>query len=180
MIFRRKHSEPFLNEERFKLPRETIDISKRHTNLLDITPEDIKKNKQGFDFERFEKPVKEPTAVEKPFEEVKEIKEEIPEELPSLEIPEAKEEKEEFEEVKPVVKERVGFKPIFVNISEYENSLAHISQSKNILSDIDRSIETSNDIKNIKDSEFEKFHNKLEDIERKLLYVDRKIFEVVQ
>ena len=67
--------------------------------------------------------------------------------------------------------------PLFVNMDGYKEILGDIDNMKNELKDAEELIGRLNDIKNAKDKEFEKWRSELEDIQRKLLYVDKVIFE---
>ena len=67
--------------------------------------------------------------------------------------------------------------PIFVKIDEYKDILdviallkAKISEAKSILGKI-------NEIKNVEDKEIETWANELEEVERKLYYIDRTLLE---
>ncbi len=67
--------------------------------------------------------------------------------------------------------------PVFVKIDEYKNVLdtmglikAKIQQAKETLAKI-------NQLKNEEDAELELWHNSLEEVERKIEFVDRTLFE---
>lgn len=67
--------------------------------------------------------------------------------------------------------------PIFVRIDEYKDILdvislikAKISESKTILTRI-------NELKNAEDNEIEVWSNELEEVERRINFVDRTLFE---
>lgn len=67
--------------------------------------------------------------------------------------------------------------PIFVKIDEYKDVLdtialikAKIKESKTVLGKI-------NELKNSEDNEIEVWRNELEEIERRITYIDRTLFE---
>ncbi len=76
-----------------------------------------------------------------------------------------------FERPKP----REG--PIFVNVGNYKESLSNVNIIRNKIKESMDTLEKLNEIKNSKDKYFEQFRSKLEDLQRKSLYVDKNLFE---
>ena len=68
-------------------------------------------------------------------------------------------------------------KPIFVEVNDYKQILDYINEIKNNIKKSDNILTTLQDIKSAKEKEFEKWHNVLEDIQRKLIYIDNTLFE---
>jgi hypothetical protein len=85
-----------------------------------------------------------------------------------------------FEQVTKEEKRKQIKGPIFVNVMSYKDSLSNISVIKSKIKDNERCIERLNEIKNQKDKCFEQFRSKLEDLQRKSLYVDKSLFEGVK
>jgi len=68
-------------------------------------------------------------------------------------------------------------KPFFVKVDDYRSILEGTTLIKNNLKEADEIISRLNELKNEGDREFEKWREKLEDVQRKLIYVDKVIFE---
>jgi len=68
--------------------------------------------------------------------------------------------------------------PIFIKKERYKNVIGGINIIKNKISDCDRIVESLEQIKNSKDKEFAKWSSNLEDMQRKLMVVEKSLFEV--
>lgn len=66
---------------------------------------------------------------------------------------------------------------IFVNVDEYKEILNGTSNIMNNLKEAEEVVSRLNELKLEKDKEFEKWRGKLEDVERKLIFIDKTIFE---
>jgi len=84
------------------------------------------------------------------------------------------EEKHEADE-KP--RREVPTEPVFVNVGSYKGIMDSVVVIKNNLKEAEEVIERMNGIKNEEDKEFEKWRQSLEDVQRKISYVDKVIFE---
>lgn len=99
-----------------------------------------------------------PELEELPPEVKAEIKEAPAEIIPEIEIPEAKE------------------KPIFINLDKYKAVIETLNTMRSNLLKYSELPTKMADIKISKDTTYEKFRNVLEDVERKLLYIDKNVF----
>jgi len=82
------------------------------------------------------------------------------------------EEKEIEKQEKPVLD-----KPIFVKADDYKSILGAMTVIKSKIEDSEKILTEINDLKNTKDKSFEQWRNELEDIQRKLLYIDKTLYE---
>lgn len=126
-------------------------------------------------------------SVSQPPGKLPEISEELPE-MPELpEIPEApgvipdieefipEKKPGELPDIKvPAVK---GKQPLFINLDEYRELMEHLNKAKSALTEYTGVSSKLSELKTSKDNSYEKFRNTLEAIERKLLYIDKVIFE---
>ncbi len=113
---------------------------------------------------------KELEDVFKPVSEV--AKPEIPE-MPDLpEIPAF--EREEPELIKPVMPHG----PVFIKSNDFQDVLAKISQIKQNIHQTEDIFNKLNDIKNEKDKIFGQWKESQEDVQRKLLYIEKALYEV--
>lgn len=134
----------------------------------------------------FPKPPEPPKELPPLFEE------KVPEELPDfpefehkeLLLPEIPQPKEiEVKEEAPLMKmekpeiPRHEKGPIFVEVNDFKKMLEEVTHIKNELKSGDTSAEKTLDIKNEQDRKFTKFKSIVEDLERKILYVDKTLFE---
>lgn len=94
---------------------------------------------------------------------------------PPAPIEEPTEEEPERKEPEPVMAETRG--PLFVKIDDYKAILHGISVVKNNVDEANNIIKRLGTIRTEKDKEFEKWKSKLEDLNRKLVYIDKTIFE---
>ncbi len=68
-------------------------------------------------------------------------------------------------------------KPLFVNIDDYRELISQLSNAKSLLAENAGFAARVNNLKVSRDEAYEKFRGALETIERKLLYMDKIIFE---
>ena len=99
--------------------------------------------------------------------------------IPTLPIHEVKP-KEEIKKPEAIVKEKrfpsIG-KEMFVKADQYKEILEGVDTIKRKVRESEKILDRLNEIKNIKDKEFEKWRSLLEDIERKSIYIDKNLFE---
>ena len=67
--------------------------------------------------------------------------------------------------------------PIYVEVDEYRDVLDVINMIKNKIQEAKDTLGDINKIKNEEDTELERWHLDLEEIERKMEYVDKALFE---
>jgi hypothetical protein len=67
--------------------------------------------------------------------------------------------------------------PVFVRIDDYKDILDVISMIKNKMAEAKETLGKINELKNEEDAELELWQTGIEEIERKLDYVDRSLFE---
>jgi hypothetical protein len=70
-----------------------------------------------------------------------------------------------------------GEMPIFVKLDEYKDILDIINLIKNKMDEAKSILGKINELKNEEDSELEIWKNKLEEVERKINFVDKTLFE---
>jgi hypothetical protein len=87
------------------------------------------------------------------------------------------EKKEIKPEKKQLLEKQMPKKPIFVKSDDYKQILDSISIIRNKLKETESIAARLNEIKNMKDKEFERWRSELEDIQRKTLYIDKTLFE---
>jgi hypothetical protein len=85
-----------------------------------------------------------------------------------LEVPEAEEKKVE-----------IAKKESFVSMSNYGEVLSNINVIRGVLTGTTDSINKALQIKNIRDSEFESWQGSLQDIGKRLMQIDKSLFERV-
>lgn len=68
-------------------------------------------------------------------------------------------------------------KPLFINVASYRDLMEQLNNAKSVLTEYAGFSAKLNEIKISKDNSYEKWRNVLEAIERKLLYLDKIIFE---
>jgi hypothetical protein len=99
------------------------------------------------------------------------------EEAPMPELEEAPAEMPEPEE-RPVKARPVTRKePLFVNVEDYQNVLTSINYVRSKLGEAEDLVRKLNDIKAVEEKNFEAWRNQLEDVQRKLAYVENVVFE---
>jgi len=67
-------------------------------------------------------------------------------------------------------------KPIFIKVDKYRAILRELSNIKSIIKNANFSISALHSLKESEDSELEEWRSRIEDIERKLIYVDDSLF----
>ncbi|MDP7323133.1 MAG: hypothetical protein QF632_00050 [Candidatus Woesearchaeota archaeon] len=77
----------------------------------------------------------------------------------------------------PPSPEELGVIPSYVKVEDFKDMLGGIQIVKTNLKQCDEIFERLNQVKNDEDKEFEKWRSKLEDLQRKLIYVDKVLFE---
>lgn len=125
-----------------------------------------------------EEPAELPTfpSVEEPEVEVKEKEPEMVEEAPSS-VEEM--EKESISGVKESLEEREGLeltKPLFIEAKLYKGIIDDISVLKNTLKDSADELMKMGDLKDDREKNYSVWHKQIEDIQRKLIYVDNSLF----
>jgi hypothetical protein len=100
-------------------------------------------------------------------------------EAPKIEVPEMPELPDIPEiEVKPEMHEhKVLEGPIFIRSRDYQEIMGKVSKIKDNIQQTEDVFKRMNEIKNEKDKIFGKWKNSLEDIGRKLTYVEKSLFE---
>ncbi len=128
----------------------------------------------------------EPESIESAPETIPEISEEIsvselseipeaPGIIPDIEELGAEEHMAETPELR--FSARRTTKPLFINVDNYRELMEQLSNAKSVLAEHAGFSSKLGDIKVSKDESYEKFRGNLEAIERKLLYIDKIIFE---
>ena len=69
------------------------------------------------------------------------------------------------------------FKPGFVEQKDYKDVLDELSQVDAVIKQSQENLKELNEIKAESDTKLQEWRNNLEDIERKLLYIDKTLFE---
>ncbi len=67
--------------------------------------------------------------------------------------------------------------PVFVKIDEYKDVLEVMGLIKDKIEDARSTLGKINELKNEEDSELELWNSRLEDIEKKLEFIDRSLFQ---
>jgi len=67
--------------------------------------------------------------------------------------------------------------PLFVKIEEYKDVLDVVNMIKSKIADAKRTLGKINELKNEEDAELESWRSTLEDMERKVEFVDKALFE---
>lgn len=67
--------------------------------------------------------------------------------------------------------------PVFVKIDDYKDVLEVINIIKNKVVDAKKTLDKINELKNDEDSELELWHNALNEIEHKVDFIDKTLFE---
>jgi len=88
------------------------------------------------------------------------------------------EEKQEVESLES--REHVDVsRPLFIQVALYKRMLAELAEGVNVLKNNETILLKLNDLRNAGDKQFEAWRLNLEDIERKLVFVDKTLFEKV-
>jgi len=124
-----------------------------------------------------------------PIPDLEELEKELPplrklgeKELPALNLPKIEHEKEPKIAAAPLEKPKeieVGTKktPTFIKVSSYKEILDNVNLMKSKLKESEDCLAKLDEIKNSKDKYLEQFRVKLEDLQKKSLYVDKNLFE---
>jgi len=164
------------------LPPNPMQTNSRHIDYLDINPQslpkDIVSNKESPQQEqKIDNPFKlepiEAPRIEEKFEtkqeESKEIEEinnvEVPEEIPELDIP------YEIEKIESEIKG-----PLHIQVDNYKNIVENMAKIKDELIEAEGILLRLEEIKTQKDFISNSLKDSFEDVERKLTYLDNKIF----
>ncbi len=91
-----------------------------------------------------------------------------------LEEEELAEEEKESIQLRKYHKDQTS--PIYVEIDDYSKMLEDIGIVKDTIKSADNRLVSLQDIHAEKEKEFKKWHNALEDVERKLLFIDKVLF----
>ncbi len=67
--------------------------------------------------------------------------------------------------------------PVFVRIEEYKDVLYIMKMIKNKIDEAKETLGKINELKNEEDAELELWHTGLEEVERKVAFVDKVLFE---
>ena len=67
--------------------------------------------------------------------------------------------------------------PVFVKIDEYKEVIDIMNLIKNKLNEAKKVLNSIYDIKNQEDAELDEWGNELEEVERKVNFIDNKLFE---
>ena len=67
--------------------------------------------------------------------------------------------------------------PVFVRIEEYKEVLDVMNMIKNKIEDAKETLGKINELKNEEDAELELWHTGLDEVERKIMFVDKTLFE---
>lgn len=84
------------------------------------------------------------------------------------------EEKAELEELE---KREFTGKPLYVLISQYKQVISEANEARNILKANEENSMNLNTIKNKTDKEFEVWRQNMEDIQRKIIFINKTLFE---
>ena len=67
--------------------------------------------------------------------------------------------------------------PVYVRIEEYKDVLDVIHMIKNKLEEAKETLGKINELKNEEDAELELWHTGIEEVERKIIFVNKELFE---
>lgn len=67
--------------------------------------------------------------------------------------------------------------PVYVRIEEYKDVLDIMNMIRNKIEDAKETLAKINELKNEEDAELELWHTGLEEVERKIIFVDKTLFE---
>ena len=67
--------------------------------------------------------------------------------------------------------------PVYVRIEEYKDVLDVMNMIRNKIDDAKETLAKINELKNEEDAELELWHTGLEEVERKVIFVDKTLFE---
>lgn len=67
--------------------------------------------------------------------------------------------------------------PVFIKIDEYKDVLDILDLTKAKIKEARSLVEKINELKNAEDSELNAWHNSLDDVEKRVLFIDKTLFE---
>ncbi len=67
--------------------------------------------------------------------------------------------------------------PVYVRIEEYKDVLDVMNMIRNKIDEAKETLAKINELKNEEDAELELWHTGLEEVERKVIFVDKTLFE---
>lgn len=70
--------------------------------------------------------------------------------------------------------------PVFVRIEEYRDVLDIVNMIKNKIEEAKETLGKIHELKNEEDAELELWHTGIEEVERKIMFVDKTLFEPSQ
>ena len=70
-----------------------------------------------------------------------------------------------------------GGAPVYVRIEEYKDVLDIMNMIRNKIESAKETLAKINELKNEEDAELELWHTGLEEVERKIVFVDKTLFE---
>jgi len=76
------------------------------------------------------------------------------------------------------LKERAPVRPVFVEVERFKDVLDDLNSAKILLKDGAEIMSKLEEIRLEKDKNFDKWKTQLEDIQRKLIFIDRTLFEI--
>lgn len=142
---------------------------------------DIETPKFAFPAKRDKEEIKKAIEVtQKPGKnEMKDIEEEhVPEELPSLGEPASHQSfEEDVEEPFEMHNLKKSKGPVFVRSDRFMLIKKGLSHLKDNMKNVDNILAKINDIKNRQDADLDSWHSAVEAIQRKLVYIDKTVFE---
>lgn len=84
---------------------------------------------------------------------------------------------EEKEEITELEKRDYTGKPLYILISQYKHVLAEVNEARNILKTAEENVMNLNTIKNKTDKEFGAWRQAVEDMQRRIIFIDKTLFE---
>jgi hypothetical protein len=68
--------------------------------------------------------------------------------------------------------------PRFLKVDDFSNVTVQVNELNNLVKDSERIFSRMKEIKSFKDKKLQEWQRNLEDVQRKLVYLDNKLFEV--
>jgi hypothetical protein len=94
-------------------------------------------------------------------------------ELPSIEsFPAAEVESQEFRTGKTSLSQ-----PVYVHVDQYKSILTNLASVRKKLSDSEELLQKLHEVREKESEDFGKWHDELEDIQRKIVHIDKTLFE---
>lgn len=82
------------------------------------------------------------------------------------------------EEPKIIPEKHITHKEIFVRTENFKHVVDNLNSIKKKIKESENALSRLNDVKNDEDKQYEKWHSQLEEVQRKLMFVDKMLFEV--